>query len=302
MHIGFRGFVKDTDFPDALFRGLGSEKLKQGKRLPFGRVLLPLSNSSLYKFLKSKQMNYKSFFSLAISKLSIDYFYGLVTSTLTLARGVLAQLSPLCSSVLTRLGAAVEVLDASIKKEAGSVLTAQLLAVDKLRDELHREIRRGISMHLKSSQADKKDAAASLKVFYTPFWDMDAKAMDAQTALTTDMLGRYKNSPDLMAQAVLVGLDGIFSQLEEKNTSFDTLYKTRNTEQALQKLPAASSLRKEAVQAYNDFCQALELEVNYIPTEVTTQLFNELNALRSKYSSLVSRSNQEEETPEVEVS
>jgi hypothetical protein len=246
-------------------------------------------------------MNYKSFFSLAISKLSIDYLYGLVTSTLSLARGVLEQLSPLCSSVLTRMGTAVEALDASIKKEVGSVLTIQLVALDKLRDALHRDIRRTITLYVKGTQPDKKEAALSLKQFYSPFWEMHDKAMDAQTALTTDMLGRYKSNPDLMAQAVLVGLDGIFSQLEEKNTSFDTLYKTRNAAQASQKLPAASSLRKEAEQAYIDFCTALELEVNYVPTDATSQLFNELNALRSKYSSLVSRSDQEEETPEVEV-
>jgi hypothetical protein len=110
----------------------------------------------------------------------------------------------------------------------------------------------------------------------------------------------YKASDSLKADAATTGIATMMTELEACNNEFNTLYQTRNTEEATQSGPSASSLKGEVVDGYSRFCAAVEQAVNLTSTDVLNNLFYELDELRKKYSALASRSDEEE--PQAETS
>lgn len=112
------------------------------------------------------------------------------------------------------------------------------------------------------------------------------------------MILKYKAGDSLKTDADKIGISDMMSGLETVNTSFDALYKTRNTQEAALSGPSASSLKAAAIKSYEQFCMAVELSVNHTPGEVFTALFNQMQELREKYALLLPRK-EKKETPGV---
>ena len=232
-------------------------------------------------------MEFKEFSTLHQSRLSNENVYGLCTSTIAMAQSEQIELDAVSQAVLTKFASANQELTAVIKKTNGSLLTAKITESDNARDLQHNGIKRTITFFSKDDDATVKEAALALKQFYAPYWDCNNKPLDTQTAIMSEMFGKYKASDDLKAHAALVGVESRFEKLKQLNTEFDTLYKSRTTETAASDSPSASSLRPAVEMLYSKFCQSVEMAYNFAPNNSITQLFGELENLRGKYNTLI---------------
>ena len=231
-------------------------------------------------------MNFKEFSSLYVSRLSNENMYGLCTSTISMAQNSQEGIGTLLQAILEQLVSAHKKLTGVIKKNKGSQLTTEVADADNARDMEHNSIKRTLVFYSQDDDEGIKNAAQTLKQFFQPYWDCNDKPMDTQTALTKEMIEKYKANADLTGKAAQVNVAARFEKLEQLNNRFDELYKNRNTEKANSNSPSASSLRPEVDTLYTKFCQAVELEVNFTPSDIVTQVFGELDNLRKKYSVL----------------
>jgi hypothetical protein len=223
------------------------------------------------------------FFSvLYVAKMTINNAFSLFKTSIELARAVELQLSPVLVAALNQLAADNEKFGQQINKNQKSGLTDDMKVLDKDRDAIQAEINRAVSFHLKGTDAAKKAAAQILKLFLTPYWNAAILPLNTQTGIESEMIVKYKANADLVAAAVLLGLDTQFTALEAKNTAFNALYLNRNTEYSERK-ESGSSLKPAAVASYIQFCTALEQAVNLTPNDDSIALFNKLDELRKKY-------------------
>jgi len=232
-------------------------------------------------------MEKKEFSPLYVTRLSTDNVYGLLHSTVALGTNAKNDLNPVSAAILAQMVVDKDELSASIKKTTGSTLTPQLNEADHTRDQEFNAIKRAVVYYSKEADAAKKEAALALKQFLTPFWDVAAKAMDVETTLLADLLTRYKADAGLQTKAAAIGVDARLARLETLNNQFDALWKSRITEKAQNTGVAASRLRTGIYWVYERFCTSVELAATFAPTDGLLQLFNEMDAVRKKYSLLV---------------
>ena len=242
-------------------------------------------------------METKTFSALYVSRLPINDLYALTRSTIEYASPVKEDLSDLINAALAQMETASTVIEVQMNKPLKSSLTEELSGLDDDRDDRFSEIKRNVSTCIKGRDEVKKSAAGRLKAFLDPYWDTDKEAMNTETGVFAEMLGKYHASESLQADAVTIGITDMLVGLETVNTEFGTLYQTRNTLEATQSGPSASSLKSTVVHSYEQFCTAIEQAVNFAVTDTLADLFSEMDELRKKYATLMNRKDEEEEAP-----
>ncbi len=224
---------------------------------------------------------------LYLAKLNINGVFALCDSTVDLSNPVKTEISGIPAAALTQLDTDTQNLGRHINKNQKSAITGELTDLDKGRDEDNAEISREVTTAAKSSDPEKKAAAQSLQLFLNPYRGLATKPLDIQTAITAEMLMKYNASADLKAAAIKLGINGLFTRMETKNTAFDMLYKSRITESS-EKEVSGTSLRPAAVASYTQYCTAIEQAANFTPSPAITALFNKMDELRKKYHALES--------------
>ncbi|GET22098.1 DUF6261 family protein [Prolixibacter denitrificans] len=242
-------------------------------------------------------MDEKLFSTLYVARLKINDLFSLNKSTIEYANPVKESIGAIPAATLTQLINDNEAMGVQMNKPAKNMLTQQLVDLDQDRDDRFAEIKRNITTNIKGRDEAKKTAARNLKGFFEPYWDVDKKAMNTETGVFAEMLGKYNANEALKADAATIGIADMLTGLETANTEFDTLYKTRNSDEA-QNGPSATSLKTTAAKSYEQFCTAIEQAVNFAPTDVLTTLFGQMDELRKTYAALNGRKSQEEEAPE----
>ncbi|MFA5045404.1 MAG: DUF6261 family protein [Paludibacter sp.] len=223
---------------------------------------------------------------LYVAKLSINNAFSLFKTSIDLARAVELQLNPVLVAALNRFATDNENFGKQINKNQKSALTDDMKPLDAERDSLFSIIKRIVTSFLKSSDEPKKAAAKQLHLLLTPNWDAGSLPLNSETDILDELLAKYKASPELLAAAQTLDVDGTFSSLEAKNTAFKVLYQSRVAEFAAREKASGSSLKPAAVASYIQFCTALEQAVNLTPNADSIALFNKLDELRKKYHAL----------------
>src|SRR5690606_26157219 len=98
------------------------------------------------------------------------------------------------------------------------------------REDRFAEIKRNVTTALKGRNAEKKSAAEQLKNFMEPFWDTNQKALNTQTGLYNDMLGKIGENEMLAISASTIGISEMLEGLAESNNAFDEVYQIRLTQ------------------------------------------------------------------------
>lgn len=223
---------------------------------------------------------------LYVAKLSINNAFSLFKTSIEFARAAELHLTPVVVATLNQFATDNENFGKQINKNQKSGLTDDLKPVDKERDNFYGEIRRIVSSYQKSNNAGKKAAAKLLRLFLDPYWDVAELPLNTETDILIELLAKYKANADLMGAAQLLGIDGLFTDLEAKNAAFKTLYEGRNTEYSEREKGSGSSLKPAAVEGYIQFCNALEQAANFTPNAEIIALCNKLDELRKKYHGL----------------
>jgi hypothetical protein len=235
-------------------------------------------------------MKIQTFSTLRVFALRLDALAGITSETVVMAGKFSAALSATAQLALALLQARSTALNEAIRRPARHANTALIKEGDKLRDELHAEVKRLIKAGLKSALPTKVEAAKTLDLFLSPFWDIDKLKLPDQTHEVFNLQARYSadEGAALRNAAATLGIAEVFAVLFEKNAEIAALYDERLSEQAEQS-PAASYLKDDVVKSYEMFCTAVLQDLNLNPSEGLTALFNNMERLRVIYAASRSR-------------
>lgn len=242
-------------------------------------------------------MEQYEFTTLHVNNLRINDLFSLNKSTIDYAKPVVEPLGGIPAAVLVQLESDNQAMGTQMNKSDQNQKSRPLAELDRDRDDRFAEIKRNITTDLKGRDPLKKAAAEKLKHFLKPYWHAEKRAMNTETGMFSDMLKKLNDDEGLVADATTIGITDMLTGLKTANTEFDTLYEERNSEEASEE-PSASSFKQAAIQRYNHFCTAMELQVNYAPTDAVVTLFGQMNELRKTYAALNGRKTKEEETTE----
>jgi hypothetical protein len=232
-------------------------------------------------------METKEFTIVHLSHLKIDDLYSLIKSSIGYADPVKVNIGEMPNAILVRLATDHHAMEVQMNKALKSALTPQLTQMNADREDRFGEIKRNVTTALKGRDEEKKAAANNLKIFLDPYWDTDKKALNTQTGIYSGMLGKFGENESLLANADTIGISQMMEGLAESNNAFEEVYQNRLTQEAVAEGPAATSLRAAATKSYVHFCTSIEQAVNFMPSEVLTTLFNQLDELRKTYARLV---------------
>ncbi|HBL75647.1 MAG: hypothetical protein A2W90_06175 [Bacteroidetes bacterium GWF2_42_66] len=235
-------------------------------------------------------METKTFSPLYVARLSVADLYSLNKSTIEIVRPMKENIGEIPNAALLGLETSNAEMGACLNKPGKSALSDALAEKDKDRDNRLAEIKRNISTAQAGSDPAKKMAAGELKLVFEPYWNTDKKAMNTETALIAELIGKINASGTLKQQAEAIGITTLLEGLKITNEEFDSLYKSRNKQMAEQDSPSASSLRPAVAKSYEQFCTAMEQAVNFVPSQVLLTLFAQMDELRIKYARLISKS------------
>lgn len=240
-------------------------------------------------------MKTKSFYALYPIRLKIDDLFSLCKSTIEYASPQRESIGELAKIILGQLETANNAMGVQMNKALKSSLTQQVTELDLECDDRFAEIKRNVSTNLQGRDPEKKAAAEELKIFLNPYWDTNSKPLNTQISLTKEMLDKLNASETLKADAASIGITAMLAGLETANSSLSTIYQTRNEQSAALEGPSASSLKLATVNSYDQFCTALEQAVNFTPSDILNQLFNQIDELRKTYARLIRKKDTEEE-------
>lgn len=229
----------------------------------------------------------KQFTIVHVNGLVLNDVYALAKSTTEIANPVKTSIGELGKAALTEMETAVNALGVQLNKTQKNILSEQIEEKDLDRDNRWAEIKGFVSMYRKGRDANKKAAAKALYIFMKPYWSSNRDAFNTETAEIKDMYTKLNADATLKAHATSLGIITMLNELDTVNTEFDTLYKTRNTQEGLKNdAPSASNLKSAVVSSYNTFCAIIEQTTNLMPTLIVTTLFGQMEELRGKYAVL----------------
>lgn len=230
-------------------------------------------------------MSNLSFSSLHVNNMTINNSYPLFKTSIEVSIPFKSYLGTIENAALNRFITDNENFGKQTNKNQKNDLTKEVNAFDKDRVSFWNEIYRIDKSYLKSADEIKNAAAQTVQSFIAPYKETDALPLNSKSGVFSEIIGKYKASPELMAAAKVIGVDTSFAALEEKNTACDTVYKKRNDEYAANEA-SGSSLKPAAVASYNMFCMAIEQAANLTPSPEIVSLFHKLDELRKKYHAL----------------
>jgi len=242
------------------------------------------------------------FCSINIKRVKVSDLYSLNKSTIDYALPVKESIGELPKAALLQLETDNAAMGARLNKPSKSALTTALTEKEQERGQRFAEIKHSTTTACISFDNTKKAAGENLKLFFDPYWKTDKAALNTETALFAEMLGKLNASDRLKQQADAIGITAMLAGLEESNIEFDTIYKTRNAQEAANDAPSATSLKPAAVKSYEQFCQAVEQTIHFAPTEALLTLFHQMDELRGKYARLIAKTSNGDNTPEEPVS
>lgn len=230
-------------------------------------------------------MNYVSLSSLYVSLLPISGLFSLIKSTIELAKPLQPDLGTISTAALAELELAQQNLGLGMNKAQKSELSVDVKLMDKERDGFLNEIFRVSSSYLRSNDAAKKSAATTMHIFLMPYKGVAAQPVNFETGTVADMVQKYKARIELVAAATVLGIEGLFNQLETNNNALNAIYQDRTAEYS-ERETAASAIKPAAVAAYIQFCTSIEQAENFTPSDAITALFNKMDEHRKHYHSL----------------
>lgn len=230
----------------------------------------------------------KKFSPVYVAKLTINNLFSLSQSSIEIAKPLIAEIGGIPQLAFSPLETANAAMAARMNQAQREELTPKIKAADKDRDQCFAELKREVSNAAKSRDAAKAGAGNKLMIYLEPYWELQRGALNTETEVMSGMLSGIGASADLTTAASTVGVSGLLADLATLNNTFKALYVQRNTSEASESGPSASSLRPDVEQTYEQFCTAIEQLVNFAPTSTLNTLFNKLDLLRKKYAALPS--------------
>lgn len=246
-------------------------------------------------------MNEKKFVVISPKSLTINDTLALAKSTIDIVepdQGLMCDTSRLALASLKISTTKISSVS-NIPRE--SSITKIINEKNKLVKKYFGEIKKISSAFIDSSIDDKQKASAELSKLLSPYKEIEKIKKVSKSATISEMLQKYNNSNTYKNAAQILGLEQVFTKLEEANKEYDTLYKTRNSEQSNKVTETSTDIKPIVLDHYSNLCVLIELTVNYAPTPERIALFNKINELRKKFHTTKTKSKTEDINANVKV-
>jgi len=229
-----------------------------------------------------------SFLALNGARLSHDDIASLFQLTLDVANPVKDKIGDMAQVALANFAASASPFIDQINRLRESPLTIRITNLRTDDNAIVEEIKRIIVFEKKSRSEARKEAATDLEFFFKPYWDLDDRALGAHIKGATELSGKYLADAAIVAKATTIGVNVPMEELNVNNTSLASLYLARN-EAVGGRGASGTDLRPAANDGYVQFCNVIEQSVNLMPNDTLITLFNNMDALRVKAHTLISK-------------
>ncbi|MDR1681476.1 MAG: DUF6261 family protein [Prevotellaceae bacterium] len=227
----------------------------------------------------------EKFIALNVSHLRLGNLAGLTSETIVRANAGVALLNNVDVKALDKLTASNGRLISLMDRSHASPLTPLIAAKDKERDVVFSDIKRTVAAARKSTVPATAAAGIKLSEFLDPIWSTGTSPMMTQTTHIDTLKTRYQADTVAVAAAATLGLTPVMAALFTANTALFTLYNQRLDALSAADSPAASSVKDEVVEDYDNFCTAIELHLFTLPVTGLAELFSAMNDIRRRYIS-----------------
>lgn len=165
-----------------------------------------------------------------------------------------------------------------------SATTEQLAAADAERDDIFRGLSDALKSNLNHFSADKRNAAARVKVVFDQYGNVARKPYDEETAAITKLIAEIKAS--LANDIATLGLNDWITELDSRNKAFDTLMKSRYSEDAAKTDLQMKSVRVEIDTIYRSIIERLDALMLINGAATYEPFVRELNARVDRYNDI----------------
>ncbi|MGE0079354.1 MAG: DUF6261 family protein [Bacteroidales bacterium] len=166
-----------------------------------------------------------------------------------------------------------------------SATTEQLTDADAERDGIFRGIADSVKSWQNHFSPEMRAAAERLKVLLDSYGNVARKPYNEETAAIAKLMLETQN--EYASDVNALGLKEWFTELQTKNTAFDTLMKTRYSEEARQTEFRMKSARIELDTVYRTIVERIEALILINGTAGYEEFVRELNVRIEKFNSLL---------------
>jgi hypothetical protein len=175
------------------------------------------------------------------------------------------------------------------KQEQGTLITKEIEALDKRRDDAFTGLRstiNGYRYHFIPQQA--KAAAVLYKSIDKLGKNIARLNYQAETATLEKLVHDWETDTELVAAIAELGLEDWMRELKTANDEFNQRYLDRTSEYAsLNKQQRLPELRARILEAYRTLIDHITAHATLTPSEVYSEIIGDLNALTQQYNELV---------------
>jgi hypothetical protein len=178
----------------------------------------------------------------------------------------------------------VDVADSLMELVRKSFLTADIKALDKLRDDCFTGFKTAAKAHLKSGNAEKRKAANRLMTVFNTYGDVVRLDYGAESAaiynFLQDMNGKFAGDVKLLE------LGGFVTDLEQYNSQFTAVVDERYNERTEKPDRKLAELRREVDAMYGNLIKVIESFMLTNPDHGLDDFVRKLNIIIKNYKTL----------------
>lgn len=245
---------------------------------------------------------------ISLSKLRVAGYAGFLRSVLDSVRAVTGMTTNVkFLALVDQLSAEITVLQEVIRRQQALLLTPEIEAADKLRDNTFMQLKHLVTAATYSSVAEEKLAGDKLTIVMKPYASdyRDQLAEETEdlrgllTQLGTDELFEYQ-------ETLLLG--AVVQRLRQQNNAFDILYKQRGQDRlatrgagvsTVEQRKVTDELYRQLVEYLNNIVGAIDMGIDAgFDAEKLTQLTGEINALIEQYKLNIDNQNKKSKEDE----
>ena len=253
--------------------------------------------------------------SLSLSKMRVASYVGFLRSVLTTIKGASdlttnTKFLALVQSLLDEF----QVLEEVVRRQQALLLTPEVTAADKLRDNTMMQLKHLVTAATYSSVAVEKTAGDKLSIIIKPYAKDYRDQMAEETEDLRGLLAQL-GAEEMVEYIDALVLGPVLQRLRQQNNAFDVLYRQRGQDRATTRGTGVSTtdqrkvtddLYRQVIEYLNNVIGVIDMGIDSgFSTEALAKVANDINATIEQYKINLDNQNKkskkdEDEDPDTE--
>ncbi len=224
---------------------------------------------------------------LSTRSLNNEDMFAVCTTTLEICKPHVSTFSPLTQEAIKRLTGTTTELGIQLNCDRANALTKVVNTENNNSDKVWKQIKKQLKLHVDNPvNTEKAQAAKELITLFKPYWTSEDLAQKTQVDTFGELFTKYTD--EWKPKAALAGIDELMTYFIDSIKRMGAAWTERNDiEGDMKSTKSASAWRIETVSHYNTLMTLLSHESELVPNEKINAMMADLNALRSKYATLL---------------